>query len=135
MGATLRRIIAIIATLAVASCTAQPVFAHDVYKDVRSKGGQLCCGGDPKTGDCEGVEQYEILPSGDARIYSNRYGAWILIGKDKITWLPILEEGEVKHPAHYCGVPRTKVFLAPFTDDNPDKAYWTYCAFIADGGV
>jgi hypothetical protein len=112
----------------------QPISAHDVYTQLRSTTGQLCCGGDPKTGDCEAIgTNYRIEPDGTAVFSSARYGATVRIGKDKITWLPV--PGGEYSEAHWCGVPRTKVFLAPVTDENPDKAYWTYCAFIAPGGV
>ena len=106
--------------------------AHDVYRELRSPTGQLCCGGDPVTGDCEAVN-YQVNPDGSATFQSRRYGASVLIGASKITWLPV--PGGEAFEAHWCGVPRTKVQLAPFTDENPDPTFWTYCAFIAPGGV
>lgn len=62
MGAALRRIIAIVATLAVASCTGQPVFAHSWYdKD--------CCDirdCEPMTEDYLPVEGgMYVLPNGE----------------------------------------------------------------------
>jgi hypothetical protein len=108
--------------------------AHDVYTQLRSTSGQLCCGGDPVTGDCEAIGlNYRIEPDGTAVFSSARYGATVRIGRDKITWLPV--PGGEESEAHWCGVPRYKVFLAPVNDENPDNAYWTYCAFIAPGGV
>ena len=114
--------------------TAIPVGAHDVYTRLRSTSGQLCCGGDPLTGDCEAIgTRYTLEPSGDAVFMSSRYQARVRIGRDKITWLPV--PGGEDSEAHWCGVPRTQVSLAPVTHENPDPAFWTYCAFITPGGV
>jgi hypothetical protein len=111
-----------------------PAAAHDVYTQLRSTTGQLCCGGDPVTGDCEAIgTRYKIEPDGDAIFMSSRYHAQVRIAKDKITWLPV--PGGEDSEAHWCGVPRTKVYLAPVNAENPDLAFWTYCAFIAPGGV
>lgn len=116
------------------AASAVPVTAHDVYTQLRSTSGQLCCGGDPVTGDCEAIgSRYTIEPGGDAVFVSSRYQARVKIGRDKITWLPV--PGGEDSEAHWCGVPRTKVNLAPVTDENPDPSFWTYCAFIAPGGV
>lgn len=114
----------------------QSAYAHDIYNRLYEKGepnGHLCCGGDPRTGDCEGIADYEVLPNGDAIFQSRRYGKSVHIGKDKIGWMAIA--GGEAYEAHWCGVPRTKVYLAPIQPDNPDQEYWTYCAFIAPGGV
>jgi hypothetical protein len=116
--------------------TGSRVHAHDIYSTLRdgpTGTGQLCCGGDEKTGDCEAV-RYEINVDGSAIFTSRRYGgASVLIAHDKITWLPV--PGGEANEAHWCGVPRTKVFLAPVNNENPDPTFWTYCAFIAPGGV
>lgn len=112
----------------------QPTFAHDVYTQLRSTSGQLCCGGDPVTGDCEAIgSRYRIEPDGDAIFESGRYHAQVRISRDKITWLPV--PGGEESEAHWCGVPRSKVYLAPVNQENPDSSFWTYCAFIAPGGV
>jgi hypothetical protein len=120
--------------ISVALCVARPSFGHDIYTQLRSPNGQLCCGGDPVTGDCEAVKEqdYKVLLNGDVIIHSKRHNAMIRVGSDKITWLPVPGQDE---PAAWCGVPRYKVYLAPFNDANPDKAFWTYCMFIAPGGV
>lgn len=114
-----------------------PAKAHDIYNRLYEKGepnGRLCCGGDPVTGDCEGIANYEVLPNGDALFVTQRYGGkTVRIGKEKIGWMMI--PGGEAFEAHWCGVPRTKVYLAPVQDDNPDTEFWTYCAFIAPGGV
>lgn len=107
--------------------------AHDVYNQLRSATGQLCCGGDPVTGDCEGIVSPHENVDGSATFFSKRYGASVLVAKDKITWLPV--PGGEDYEAHWCGVPRAKVPLAPVNDDNPDPGFWTYCAFWAPGGV
>ena len=119
-----------------ASATAH---AHDGYQSLRSNNGQLCCGGDPVTGDCEPLDDQDvqIFADGSASFYSHRYKARVQIGREKIVWLPtgVLDEKGQEHPIHWCGVPRSKVYLAPVNDENPDKAFWTYCAFITPGGV
>jgi hypothetical protein len=114
--------------------TTRPLLAHDVYTQLRSTTGQLCCGGDPVNGDCEAIgSRYRIEPGGDAIFESGRYHAQVRIARDKITWLPV--PGGEDSEAHWCGVPRSKVYLAPVNQDNPDASFWTYCAFISPGGV
>lgn len=114
----------------------QDANAHDIYNNLRQDGtttGRLCCGGDPVTGDCEAV-RYQMNPDGTATFLSERYGkVSVLIGADKITWMSV--PGGEHSEAHWCGVPRTKVQLAPIDAENPDPNFWTYCAFIAPGGV
>lgn len=107
---------------------------HDVYTQLRNHVGQLCCGGDPDTGDCEPLEadQFKVLANGDVLVQSRRYNASLLVSSIKVTWLPVAGSAA---PAHWCGVPRTKVYLAPVNAENPDPGFWTYCAFIAPGGV
>jgi hypothetical protein len=106
--------------------------AHDIYGGVRSPTGQLCCGGDPKTGDCEAVN-YRMSADGSAWFVSNRYKAVVHVGASTIVWEPIPGSPE---EAHWCGVPRSRVHPnAPLDESNPDKEYWTYCAFIAPGGT
>lgn len=128
------RLWCVASALSMVAASTAPAPAHDVYTQLRSTSGQLCCGGDPNTGDCEAIgTRYTIGPGGDAVFVSSRYHARVQIGRDKITWLPV--PGGEDSEAHWCGVPRTKVSLAPVTDENPDPAFWTYCAFIAPGGV
>ena len=117
---------------------AGPAAAHDVYNGVRSPSGQLCCGGDPVTGDCEGLidEFIDIQRDGSAKIFSKRYGAWIKIAKDTIVWMTI-EADKGVHQGHFCGVPRAKAgrqLEAP-TADQPDPSFITYCVFLSPGGV
>ncbi len=110
-----------------------PAAAHDIYDGVRSPTGQLCCGGDPVTGDCEGLadEFIKIQPDGSAMLFSKRYGAWIKIAKDTIVWTTIPADKGV-HAGHYCGVRRQAQVTTP---DQPDPAFMTYCVFISPGGV
>lgn len=134
----IRGLFSLLVSCAFASMTlmgmTRPTFAHDVYTQLRSTTGQLCCGGDPVTGDCEAIgTNYKIEPDGDAIFESSRYHAQVRIARDKITWLPV--PGGEESEAHWCGVPRSKVYLAPVNQENPDTSYWTYCAFIAPGGV
>jgi len=112
---------------------AQYARAHDIYDGVRSPTGQLCCGGDPVTGDCEGLvdEFIKIQRDGTAVVYSKRYGAWIKVAKETITWMTIPADKGV-HAGHYCGKPRTP--SVP-TADQIDPAFMTYCLFLSPGGV
>ena len=106
---------------------------HDIYNNVRDPKGTLCCGGDPVTGDCEGLvdEFIKVQPDGSAVVFSKRYGAWIKIARDMITWMTIPGDNGV-HQGHYCGKPRQP--SVP-TEDQPDPAYYTYCTFLSPGGV
>jgi hypothetical protein len=116
-----------------------PAFAHDIYGGVRDQNGvgQLCCGGDPVTGDCEGLadSQIQFLKSGGVVMFSKRYGRPVIVSKDKIEWNTIPGDKGV-HAGHFCGVPREKIGRteAP-TDDQPDPYMWTYCSFVSPGGV
>jgi hypothetical protein len=112
--------------------------SHDIYSGLRDTSvrgtGQLCCGGDPVNGDCEAIgENYVLLENGNYRFRSARYEVEVEVAYDKIVWASV-PGGEV-FSAHWCGVPRSKVYLAPVTKENPDPNYWTYCAFIDGGGA
>ncbi len=83
---------------------------HDIYKELYENGrykneggkGLQCCGGDPYDGDCEPIgSNYAILPNGDAVFASQRYGANVLVARDKILWMSI-RGGEFSQ-AHWCG--------------------------------
>ena len=118
--------------LAVALCLAvTPAGAHDIYRDLRegySATGPLCCGGDPVTGDCEGVghDAYRITPEGDLVLQSRRYKAAVRVPADKVVWLQIPDP--LNHPVHWCG--------KPLGDPaQPDVEWQTFCAFVAPGGV
>jgi hypothetical protein len=122
--------------------------AHDIYKGLHEglvPEGQLCCGGDPVTGDCEAVgTAYEVLPDGSAIFTSERYKRQVHVSKEKITWA-FVPTGEFSE-AHWCGKPRQSTtsgyapgsgygMTAPPDAVQPDPETWTYCAFIAPGGV
>jgi hypothetical protein len=112
------------------------VSAHDIYTTLKQPDGvALCCGGT----DCEAVA-YKILPTGDA-IVSPRKNVQgeVLVPKDKITWMQV--PGGEYSEAHWCGRKRYSgtawgsVNDGATTPDQPDPTFWTYCAFIAPGGV
>ena len=108
-------------------------YPHDIYNGVRDPRGVLCCGGDPVTGDCEGLvdEFIKVQSDGSAVLFSKRYGAWIKVSKEIITWMTIPADKGV-HSGHYCGKPRTP--SVP-TADQIDPAFMTYCLFLSPGGV
>ncbi len=110
------------------------VQAHDVYNNLRDVKGQLCCGGDPVTGDCEALTYEDVHEVGDGTwaFKSRRYGAVIRVAEEMITWMPVAGSDE---PVHWCGVPRSKVPMAPVDGLHPDLAWWSYCAFVSPGGV
>jgi hypothetical protein len=114
-----------------------PAGAHDIYRGVTGPGGQLCCGGDPVTGDCERLEHEQIRwrRDGTVEMRSRRYGRTILIGAETV--LPTGIPGDRDAAGHYCGVPRERVGRAGEapTPAQPDRDYWTFCAFVAPGGV
>jgi hypothetical protein len=113
----------------VLACT--PAAAHDIYRDLRegySQTGPLCCGGDPITGDCEGIghDEYRITVEGDLIFNSRRYQATIRVPADKVVWLQIPDP--LSRPVHWCG--------KPLGDKSDPQVEWqTYCAFVAPGGV
>jgi len=107
--------------------------AHDVYKGIYGVKGNLCCGGDPQTGDCEALAFDQIHENGGVIVVdSKRYGHPVLVPQDRIVWGGI--PGEVPGTAgHWCGIPRAQP--ATTTPEQPDPNYLTFCAFIAPGGV
>jgi hypothetical protein len=116
-------------------------YGHEYYNKLRESydqtTGRLCCGGDPQTGDCEAVA-YQILPNGDAIFFTSRYGQRkVLIAKERIFWMAV--PGGEANEAHWCGKPRSAFPSAgaalPVDAEQPDPEVWTYCAFIAPGGV
>lgn len=121
------------ATAVLFMVSATKAWPHDVYDGVRSPTGQLCCGGDPVTGDCEGLvdEFIKVQSDGSAVVFSKRYGAWIKIAKDTITLMTIPADKGV-HAGHYCGVKRQASVPTP---DQPDPFFTTYCVFLSPGGV
>lgn len=119
--------------LAMCAFLASAAMAHDIYKGVTGTHGNLCCGGDPKTGDCEALTFDQIHEkNGVFVIDSKRYGKPVLLPHDRIIWGGV--PGEVPGTAgHWCGVPRVQPAV---TDDKqPDPDFITLCAFIAPGGV
>jgi hypothetical protein len=118
-----------------------PAGAHDIYRELQTPQGTPCCGGDPVTGDCEPLEesQFTLHPDGSATVRSARYGAAIQVAAARITWLPLPPGRDGRtYPGHWCGAPRqqaSRVYPAPVVPWNPDPVYWTYCAFIAPGGM
>lgn len=108
--------------------------AHDIYNGVYGRGGNLCCGGDPVTGDCEALASDQVHErNGSVVIDSKRYGHPVLVPQNRIVWggLP----GEVPGTAgHWCGKPRAETD-SEVDDNQPDPSFRTFCAFIAPGGV
>jgi hypothetical protein len=119
-------------TLLVAATLAAPAMAHDIYSNLYSPAGKLCCGGDPVTGDCEAVT-YRMQATGDVEVQSRRYGATVLVSRDKVTWSAVPGS---KDEAHWCGKPRASGGPNwPVQSDDPDPSFHTFCAFIAPGGA
>ena len=125
-----------------------PAESHDIWTKAREynkPAGFPCCGGDPLTGDCEGLTADQVWdqPNGDVRIYSGRYKAYITIPASRVMPdLPRYVDGEnkgqsldplVQYEAHWCGKPRGTAYQ-DVTPDNSDPAYWTYCFFRNSGG-
>jgi hypothetical protein len=116
---------------ALALALVQVAGAHDIYRDLRegySATGPLCCGGDPVTGDCEGIwhDAYHITPAGDLVLWSNRYKVYVRVPANQVVYLHIPDPKN--HPVHWCGKP-----LGDPHDPNTD--WKTFCAFVSPGGV
>lgn len=125
-----------------------PAYSHDIWKNAKEYNkptGFPCCGGDPDTGDCEGLTADQVWdqPDGSVRIYSGRYKAYITIPASRVLPdLPRYTSGDnagqaldplVQFEAHYCGKPRGP--LKPVTEEDPDPAYTTFCFFRNAGGM
>ena len=116
---------------ALALLSVQTTSAHDIYRDLRegySQTGPLCCGGDPVTGDCEGIghDNYRITKEGDLILNSRRYKATVRVPADQVVWLQIPDP--LNHPVHWCG--------KPLGDPADPAVDWkTFCAFVSPGGV
>lgn len=112
--------------------------AHDIYTELRSQTGLPCCGGDPRTGDCEPVT-YRMLPNGNALVRSKRYGATIQVARARITWASVPGS---RDEAHWCGAPRVSYFgngirqpPLQYPPDDTDPRFVTICAYIDPGGT
>lgn len=125
-----------------------PARAHDhyggVYEYNKPPGqGRLCCGGDEKTGDCEGLMSDQIHESADGvTILSKRYQAKVFIPMARIQWdYPRTQDGMPAFPhdvyaGHWCGKPRSDWPAGGKpTPENPDPNFFTFCAFMLPGGV
>lgn len=110
-------------------------YAHDVYQGVYSPSGRLCCGGDPVTGDCEGLADDDIHFNADGSVVmrTHRYGGAVIVPKSEIIWMAIPADKGV-HAGHWCGKPRVQAAY-PITESDPDPQYHTFCAWISPGGV
>ena len=133
------------AALALAACLAASAAAsHDMYSEVRRNNvptGILCCGGDPMTGDCEGIEADMIRETPTSVIfYSKRYQGSVEIPRSQVhmdvprvaaTGKPADPEG--RFAGHWCGTRRGP--HQPITAEDPDPLFHTICAFLNPGGV
>lgn len=118
--------------------------AHDNWMHVREHNDisrMQCCGGDEKTGDCEGISAENVWdqPDGSMVIYSSRYKAKVTVSKPKIhvdvPRDPVTKEpipGMEMYAAAWCGKPRAMVGFTTEMDADPN--YTTYCAFRNPGG-
>lgn len=137
------RIIALIVALALSS----PAWAHDVYDGLHSgfdqngeqtfqrHVGNLCCNGDPVTGDCEPLDDFVALPNGNYMISSKRWQRRVEVNAGKVSWSGVAGSEAM---VHWCGKPRDKQAYpgaGSVTPDQPDPDTWTYCFFIVPGGV
>jgi hypothetical protein len=116
--------------------------AHDIWSRAREynkPNGFPCCGGDPMTGDCEGLTAEDIWDRPDGvEIYSHRYGARIFIPSHRIM-VDVPRDVNTKEPldeltryeAHYCGKSRfsngSQIYAV--TPDDPDPNYHLFCFF------
>lgn len=115
--------------------------AHDIYSKLLAPNGSLCCGGDPVTGDCEGLSADQIeWGDGSVTITSKRYGGLrVLVPMSEIQWARVPGDGGV-WSGHWCGKPREGLQdenprKRQVDAANPDPVTWTYCTFIAPGDV
>lgn len=122
--------------------------AHDIWsraKEYNQPNGFPCCGGDPMTGDCEGLSAEDIWdqPDGSVIIYSHRYKSRILIGASRVhtdvprdvnTKEPL--DALTRYEGHFCGKPRSASFgySEPPSEKQSDPAFWTFCFFRNAGG-
>lgn len=118
----------------------RPARGHDIYGQLFSGGspgvGQWCCSGDQATGDCEALgAKYALNPNGSVDIVSRRYGAAVHVAASKVTWLAV--PGGENSEAHWCGKMRKDLTTnyAAISREQPDPNAWTYCMFIAPGGM
>jgi hypothetical protein len=111
--------------------------AHDIYSELRQPGtGFKCCGGVGPDADCEALDFSQISErNGSFVIDSKRWGRPVLLGTGRIVFSGV--PGEKPGTAgHWCGKPRTMAGYGWQTsDDQPDPTVWTFCAYIAPGGV
>ena len=114
------------------------VAAHDIYSGVHGKTGQLCCGGDPVTGDCAPT-QWALR---DGRYFlRSREGHWIEIPAERIDFLPVPGDekyDEIPHLAHLCYREARETDSALNGErlfSGEGQTIFLYCAFIKPGSL
>lgn len=128
-------VIIMLYVVALIAVTASPVRAHDIYKDLTQPGRPdlKCCGGEGPNADCEALDHTQIHERGGVFVIdSKRWGTSVLVSPGRIVFSGV--PGEKPGTAgHWCGKPRG--IAVETNDDQPDPTIWTYCAYIAPGGV
>lgn len=110
-----------------------PAASHEIYTDLHSKTGTLCCGGS----DCGATTYRE---RGDAYEFLTREGHWIRIPQERIQFIPIPGDEHVgqDHLAHLCyraaGVATYDATSGNVFGDG-DQSIYLYCAFIPPGAT
>ena len=107
-----------------------PVFGHDIYTGLRSKMGNLCCGGS----DCSATIFRER--GGDFE-FLTREKEWVKIPEERIIFLPIPGDppSSDTHRAHLCYRRATDDDRAGPNASNVVGPIYLYCAFIPPGGT
>lgn len=107
--------------------------AHDQYKDIRSKRGVPCCGGEGPNADCSPIINPDHLQEGKylTRFYSTIWNDWITVPNEHVVPLELPQDQERGIIGHICAKPRAN-FQWPFepTEEDPDPKYTVYCAFV-----
>jgi len=113
--------------------------AHEIYTGLKDKQGQLCCGSD----DCEPTH-YRI-EHGEAYAFLTRENHWVVIPKDRITFLPVpgdddwSKDTDPEHRAHLCYRKSEDLHGNGPTDEyvseDGQQFIHLYCAWIPPGSI
>ncbi len=115
---------------AVVAASYSAVSAHDIYTGLRSKTGNLCCGGD----DCAATTYRERAGNFE---FLTREQQWIAIPEERIIFLPIPGDPPSNdgHHAHLCYRSATDYDrTGPYATNVFDSIY-LFCAFIPPGSI
>ena len=126
-------LVALLAILIAFAAGTKQAHSHDIYTGVHGKDNQLCCGGDPVTGDCR---ETTYRMSKGHYLFMKRDGTEVDVPESMITFLPVPGEDTSKtNGAHLCYRQKMDTDVLSQRSDHIIGDIFLYCAFINPGSI